>query len=153
EAQRLFYVGATRARDYLVIPAFGGRRAVGIYATLREAGFLPEAQAAGRRLAGLHRGASLLDGATLDVSPRSVEPLRISAAEAVPSDPGLIAEKAGWRKALDLVLKAPPMGREFRIATRLDLQRPPEREGGAGAPSARRRSRALGIAVHAVLER
>jgi ATP-dependent exoDNAse (exonuclease V) beta subunit len=148
ERLRLFYVAATRARDYLVIPSFGGKSAGGLHAALREAGFL--AKDAG---AGTHRGAALLDGATLDTAPRTVEPFRIAASEATPSDASLIAEKAGWRKALELTLRAPSMGREFRVPSEMETTPEIGHAGGAGSPAAKRRALALGSAVHAVLER
>ena len=166
EGQRLFYVAATRARDYLVIPAFGGKNAGGIYATLRDRGFLPpdleKREKGGRQethegvVAGrTHMGARLLDGATLDITAPNVEPFRIAAGEAVPADPGLIAEKAGWRKALELARSAPAMGREFRTASAAEtLSEEPVSRGQAGRTGdGRRRARALGTAVHGVLER
>jgi len=150
ESLRLFYVAATRARDHLVIPAFGGRNASGIFKTLRDLGYLPPAGAAPAP----HRGARVLDAGTLDRPVGAVEPFRISAGEAVPSDPGLIVEKAGWRKALELAQRAPAMGRELRTASGAETL--PETRPGAARPqaaAARRRARALGVAVHGVLER
>ena len=150
ESRRLLYVAATRARDHLVIPAFGGKRAEGMYATLRERGFLP----AGVPPEPVHRGARLLDGASLDTSRRETKPLRILAEDAVPPEPAYAVEKEGWRRARTVALSAPTMGRVFRSASALEERPGAARFGpGATAGSGPEEALALGVAVHAALER
>jgi len=149
ESLRLFYVAATRARDYLVIPAFGGKRPKGIHAVLQEAGFLPAHSSS------QHRGAEVIDGSSLEIPSKAAEPFRIPLGAAAAPDPSLIVEKAGWRKALDLALAAPAMGREFRTASGMEAEpaEPARPIVVARRDAARRRARAVGDAVHSVLER
>ncbi|HET6373161.1 MAG TPA: PD-(D/E)XK nuclease family protein, partial [Candidatus Polarisedimenticolia bacterium] len=62
--------------------------------------------------------------------------------------PTLFLEKEGWRRALKSALTSPPLGRVLRTPTGMERFAPRDSAtGGTGA------SRALGIAVHAVLER
>jgi len=150
ESARLFYVAATRARDYLVVPAFGGSRPGGIYSVLADEGFLP----GGADATGLHRGAWILDGGSLETTPAEARPFRIPAVQGAATDPAFVLERQGWRMALKVALTAPAFGRAFRSASgmegRPDGGRPPTH--GDRRPDGSR-SRALGTAVHGVLER
>ncbi len=149
EEARLFYVAATRARDYLVIPAFSGREA-GIYLTMRKAGFIPELPSADGEPRE-HRGARLIAGADLDTSRGAVRPLRILAEEAVESDRTLQIKKEAWSQALTLALEKPTMGRAFRSPTGMEQEPDPRRSGPPRRDATV--ARAVGRAVHAVLER
>jgi ATP-dependent exoDNAse (exonuclease V) beta subunit len=157
EAIRLFYVATTRARDYLVIPAFAGARPAGFHAMLKGAGFLPEAgpdQTRSGASARLHRGARLLDGATLDLEARAAHPYRLPVQELEASDPSLSIEKEAWRRGLDLVLKAPATGRAFRSASAMErIQSSAAAPGGPGTEMSRQAALGIGRAAHGVLER
>ncbi len=154
ESLRLLYVACTRARDYLVVPAFAGERAGGIYKELARAGLLPQA---GRMDPA---GARVVSGASLDTSLPEVEPLRIAGPPPSPPDPALLIEKEAWRRALKSALAAPTMGRRLVTASAMeslprDRGAPGHASGGpaAAAERDRRGARAVGVAVHAVLER
>ncbi len=153
ERQRLFYVAATRARDYLIIPAFCGKRASGIHAALMDAGFLPAAGASGVGRLGLHGGAAIVDGGALDTALTEAPPLRFLAHDPAAHDPTLVLEKDAWRRNLQGLLAAPATGRQFRSASGIKSAASATfRAMGRGGGDAGR-SRAVGIAVHAVLER
>jgi ATP-dependent helicase/nuclease subunit A len=151
EAHRLLYVAATRARDWLVVPVFGrDAQQAGAIKVLADQGFLPEPGSA------VHRGARVVAAASLPDAPRESRPFRMTREEAPGRDPSLIAEREAWRRALKSALEAPVGGRVFRSASGLEIRpqapRVPAaaaREAGVGA----RAARALGVAVHAVLER
>ncbi len=148
ERLRLLYVATTRARDYLVIPAFAGRSPGGVIRVLAGAGFLPEATSLDPAEAEQHRGARVLKGAQLDMGREDAPALRILAKEALPQDRAFILEKEGWRRALKEALAAPTTGRAFRTASALEeLPRAGALARASGA------ARSLGTAVHAVLER
>ncbi len=147
ESRRLFYVAATRARDYLVIPVFGGKRPAGVHDMLSESGFLPGGGPV-REIP----GARVLEGASLEISRRTVKPLRILAEESVPADPALTIEKEGWRQALRVALDAPTMGRAFRSASGMERAPSAGHRPPAHDPEGRA-ARAAGTAVHGVLER
>jgi len=153
ESARLFYVAATRARDYLVVPVFGGKNPGGIFSVLGDAGFLPERAAASDGApAASHRGAWVLDGGSLETTPAEAKPFRLPVTPEA-GDPAFVLEKQGWRMARKVALSAPPLGRTFRSAS--GMERTPVgggtvRDAGRSDPA---RSRALGTAVHAVLER
>lgn len=149
EQRRLLYVAATRARDWLVVPLFASKRSAGFYRMLDEAGFLPGSGAAPEDSV---RGARLLDASRLE--PASVEsrPFRVMGVRGGAADPAAAAAREGWRRVLKEVLLAPPTGRAFRSASA--MEGPTDRSGSAGDdPADPREARALGVAVHAVLER
>ena len=150
ERLRLLYVAATRARDYLVIPAFAGKTPGGVIKVLAQAGFLPEAGStlAESEAAEQHRGARVLRGSQLDMGREDAPALKILAKEAVPQDRAFLLEKEGWKRALKEALGAPTTGRAFRTASALEELPPPgvlARATGA--------AKDIGTAVHAVLER
>jgi ATP-dependent exoDNAse (exonuclease V) beta subunit len=156
ERQRLFYVAATRARDYLIIPAFCGKRASGVHAALMDAGFLPATGASGPsgggRLA-LHAGAVIVDGGTLDTALAEAPPLRYLAHDPAANDPALVLEKDAWRRNLQGLLAAPATGRQFRSASGIKSATDAVSEAMGRVGGDAGRARAVGIAVHAVLER
>ncbi|HKY31455.1 MAG TPA: UvrD-helicase domain-containing protein [Candidatus Polarisedimenticolia bacterium] len=145
EADRLFYVAATRARDHLIVPLFGGKREGGMLACLRRHGFVPAHPWPAR-----HRGAAVMDGGTLDVRKAAPRPFRLPKEDPVPPDPAIILEKEAWHRALKVALGSPTVGRAFRTASAMEASPPVLPAGGQDAAAA---SRDLGTAVHAVLER
>ncbi len=160
ERIRLFYVAATRARDYLVIPHFSGKQKAGIWKMLEDQTFLPplappsgsEDREGAEDRPDQHRGARVVDGASLDTAHPEVPPLLIGAREALPQDRALVLDKEGWRRALKEALSAPATGRAFRTASSLEGDPAPP-----GRPAAAARgdgtAKAVGVAVHGVLER
>jgi ATP-dependent exoDNAse (exonuclease V) beta subunit len=151
ESHRLLYVALTRARDWLVVPVFGAASPQGSLKILQENGFLPQPGAT------LHRGARVVAARSLPEAPRESRTFRLGREEPGGREPSLIAEKEAWRRALKSALEAPVGGRFFRTAS--DLEGRPQapaavRRGAAiGDSPGAREARALGVAVHAVLER
>ena len=150
EGLRLLYVAATRARDYLVIPAFAGKSPAGVIRILAGAGFLPDP--ADPAAAEQHRGARVLKGAQLEMGIEDAPPLKILAKEALPHDKAFVLEKEGWKRALKEALGAPATGRAFRTASALEETEAPRRLP-ARAVRAIESAKDIGTAVHAVLER
>lgn len=148
ERLRLLYVATTRARDYLVIPAFAGKSRAGIIRVLAGAGFLPEATSSDPTEVEQHRGARVLQGAQLEMGREDGPALKILAKEALPLDKAFIVEKEGWRRALKEALGAPTTGRAFRTASAFE-----EMPRFAAVVRAAGAAKSLGTAVHAVLER
>ncbi len=142
ESHRLLYVAATRARDWLVAPLFGEAARDGWLKVLADQGFVPGPGAV------THRGARVVDASTLAEPLRDARPFRMPIEEAGPRDPVFVAEREAWRQALRSALDAPATGRAFRSPTK-----PAEAGAPASAGPGERAARALGIAVHAVLER
>ena len=154
ETVRLFYVATTRARDYLVVPVYAGKRGGGFHAALAGAGFLPPTLdgASGGRSASC-RGARIIDSKGLSAPPLVSRPFRISMDRADLTDPAITIEREAWSRALQGIFDRPPTGRVFRSASGLE-----GRVAGSGKPALpdtrdHRRARAIGIAVHAVLQR
>ncbi|MGH9866533.1 MAG: UvrD-helicase domain-containing protein, partial [Candidatus Polarisedimenticolia bacterium] len=108
ESHRLLYVAATRARDWLAIPCFGGERPDGWMKVLAKHGFLPTADAT------RHKGARVVTAASLAEPHRETRAFRLPRDEGGPRDPSLIAERAAWERALKSSLEAPVLGRVLR---------------------------------------
>jgi len=149
EAQRLFYVAATRARDYLVIPTFATSQSRGFLASMGATGFLPAAGGGAE-----HRGAVVLQPEAFGRLPQPAEPFRLSLADVPQADVSLSVEKGGWRRALVALLGSPATGRSFRSPSgEADSRRKDRATPVTARPAGSRRARALGLAVHAVLEK
>src|SRR5262245_62174838 len=154
ESVRLYYVAATRARDYLLVPVYSGMRSAGFHAALDAAGFLPRiADRASTGNTVLWKGAKVIDSKGFTAAPASTRPFRISIDRAELADPAITIERVAWSRALRVILERPSTGRVFRSASGL------ERSGrAAGTPANHqthdhRRAKAIGVAVHAVLQR
>lgn len=154
EAVRLLYVATTRARDYLVIPNYAGRSGGGFHLAFAQAGFLPKPpDGASEAWPATWKGARVIDSKGLSATPQIASPFRISVDRAELADPAITIEREAWSRGLAGIRRRPSTGRVFRSAS--GMERRVSSSGKPAAPDTRdhRRSRAIGIAVHAVLQR
>jgi len=174
ELCRLLYVAATRARDFLVLPIVPHKPQFPSFLTLlREAGAVPPEGYAGGPLpaGGPLAHCRAIEPGDLPIASPEAPPFRVAAAlqGRLEVEPRLIQEKAAWQDGLRKALGAAAIGRSIRTASSLEGARflaEPEVDtapaaAGASAPGAARRDsleasrrwrRAVGVAVHAVLE-
>jgi ATP-dependent helicase/nuclease subunit A len=159
ELLRLLYVGATRARDALVIPWFPAKDGVDATGLLtRIAGFL-EAES-GEPVRGLGAGGRAVvrfDTASLDLARKAPRPVRLDTERARAIDhetTEAYAERVAWERWIDgigdrrhhpAVIVTPSS-----LALHADSEPVRDEEPVTGASS---RGRELGTLVHAVMER
>jgi ATP-dependent exoDNAse (exonuclease V) beta subunit len=156
EDRRLFYVGATRARDYLVLPLFWGKRGRGFFSLLEEKlpGFEsmePWSVIDGQLIAG--RGCFKLQ-------PAEKPPLRLELEESEKEERTPWERRLLWKESLEAVkekaskglpLLAPSsadpsiLGILFHRLDEWDEMEPSRGKGEEGGPS-------FGLAFHGALE-
>src|SRR5512136_1171365 len=95
EDRRLFYVAATRERDYLAIPLFFGKRK-GFFNMLE--GQLPDREEL--RPGSQVNGQFIWGGEILDLDPGGKPPLRLELAEAKEDNPLPLQRRIQWQKTL-----------------------------------------------------
>ena len=157
EDLRLLYVGATRARDRLVIPWFSpaGAAPKGLLAPL--AALLEQASVPVRSLAGESLAVVTLDTGVLNLDRERRNPVRVRTDDArkiAPETTAAFTERTDWEASLRALVER--HDRPSRIVLpsalgdheRLTVETPPDDRGApAAVPGA-----ALGSLVHAVME-
>jgi ATP-dependent helicase/nuclease subunit A len=157
EDRRLFYVAATRARDYLVLPLFWGKRGRGFFSLLGEK--LPAFEAL--------EPWSVIDGQLIagrgcfNLQPAESPPLRLALEESEKEEGTPWERRLQWKESLDAVKEKSSKGLPLLAPSsadpstfdfpsrRLDewVKPEPSRDKGEeGGPS-------FGLAFHGVLER
>jgi ATP-dependent helicase/nuclease subunit A len=151
EDRRLFYVAATRARDYLAIPLFWGKRK-GFFKMFE--GQLPDREK--MKPGSQVNGQLVLGGGIFDLDPGEKPPLRLELAEAEEYNPAPLQRRIQWQKTLaevkekasrGLPLVTPSSFTGWIDSSRFSLDEFPgsSLEPGGGA--------AFGSAFHEVMER
>jgi ATP-dependent exoDNAse (exonuclease V) beta subunit len=154
EQVRLLYVAATRARDYLIVPVVSHEgKFFSFLKLLREAGALPPAGPDATL-----EGWRVIDTTRLEIATPRVEPSRLGDGlidDALQPDSRLLAERSAWKEGLHAAIREAARGLPIRTATGPERETRPEATGSASKPRAapRARRQAIGVAVHAVLER
>jgi ATP-dependent helicase/nuclease subunit A len=158
ELVRLLYVGATRARDLLVLPWFPAKEgdATGLLEHL--GGFIEvgvgepvaDLKPSGRRVVRFDTG-------TLDLERRPPRPVRLDVGRArqiEPTKTDAYAERGAWERWIDGIGVARHVPANLiapsSLAAHVDSEPVRDEEPAASAPS---RGRELGTLVHAVMER
>jgi len=157
EDRRLFYVAATRARDYLVLPLFWGKRGRGFFSLLEEK--LPAFESM--------EPWSVIDGQLIagrgcfNLQPAEKPPLRLDLEEAGKEEGTPWERRLQWKKSLDAVKEKASKGLPLLAPSSADpstLDLPFHRmdewiepglsrgKGEEGGPS-------FGLAFHGVMER
>jgi len=106
EERRLFYVGATRARDHLVIPLFPSRRSGGYLNFLDGKIPSPEMLKPGAVVDGQY----IAGGGTLDLSPGDQPPLRPEIEEDTGKDQMPLKLRKEWKDGLEAAIKHASQG-------------------------------------------
>jgi ATP-dependent helicase/nuclease subunit A len=157
EDRRLFYVAATRARDYLVLPLFWGKRGRGFFSLLEEK--LPAFESM--------EPWSVIDGQLIagrgcfNLQPAEKPPLRLDLEEAGKGEGTPWERRLQWKESLDAVKEKASKGLPLLAPSSTDpstLDLPfhrmdewiemgaPRGKGEEGGPS-------FGLAFHGVMER
>ncbi|MDI6752985.1 MAG: UvrD-helicase domain-containing protein [Thermodesulfobacteriota bacterium] len=151
EDRRLFYVAATRARDYLAIPLFWGKRK-GFFKMLE--GHFPDG---GKMKPGSQvNGQLILGGEIFDLDPGEKPPLRLELAEAPEDNAAPLQRRIQWQKTLAEVKEKASRGLSLAtpssFADRADFSRYSwdEVPGSSSEPGG---GAAFGSAFHEVMER
>ena len=151
EDRRLFYVAASRARDYLAIPLFWGKRK-GFFKMLE--GQLPDREEMnpGSQV----NGQMVLGGGVFDLEPGGKPPLRLEWAEMEEDNAAPLKRRIHWQKTLEEVKakasRGLPLATPSSFTVWVDSSRFPldEVPGSSSEPGG---GAAFGSAFHEVMER
>jgi ATP-dependent exoDNAse (exonuclease V) beta subunit len=157
EDRRLFYVAATRARDYLVLPLFWGKRGRGFFGLLEEK--LPAFES--MELWSVIDGQLIAGRGCFKLQPAEKPPLRLELEESEKEKGTPWERRVQWRESLDaakerasigLPLLAPSSAHPSTLdipSHRLDEWMEPEPSRGRGEEG----GISFGLALHSVMER
>jgi ATP-dependent exoDNAse (exonuclease V) beta subunit len=157
EDRRLFYVAATRARDYLVLPLFWGKRGRGFFSLLEEKlpafeSMAPWSVIDGQLIAG--RGCFKLQ-------PAEKPPLRLDLEESEKEEGSPWERRLQWKESLDAVKEKASIGLPLLAPSSADpstLDLPSHRldewiEPGPSRGKGEEGGISFGLAFHGVMER
>ncbi|MBU1207446.1 MAG: UvrD-helicase domain-containing protein [Proteobacteria bacterium] len=152
EDRRLFYVAATRARDYLAIPLFWGKRK-GFFKMLE--GQLPDGKE--MRPGSQRNGQLILGGEIFDLDPEGKPPLRLELAEAPEDNAAPLQRRLQWQKTLagvkEKASRGLPLATPSSFAGWIDSSRFSWDEVPASSSATGARGAVFGSAFHEVMER
>jgi len=158
ELVRLLYVGATRARDALVIPWFPAKDGVGATGLLTHLGGFLEAGSTEPVCDLAPEGRSIVrfDTGSLNLGRKAPRPVRLDVERARAIDPETTdahAERARWERWIEGIGTArhdpAKLVTPSSLATHVDFEPVRDEEPPTGAPT---HGRELGTLVHAVME-
>jgi len=151
EDRRLFYVAASRARDYLAIPLFWGKRK-GFFKMLE--GQLPDREE--MKPGSQVNGQTVLGGGAFNLDPGEKPPLRLEWAEVEEDNAAPLKRRVHWQKTLEEVKaqasRGLPLATPSSFTGWVDSSRFPWDEV-PGSSSERGGGAAFGSAFHEVMER